>query len=60
MKSFITKMKSLIAAAAIILASVAPAAAQDHGWPRQTNKDGATLVIYQPQVTNLFLKGEFQ
>jgi hypothetical protein len=30
--------------------SSAPIASQDNGWPRQIVKNGATLVVYQPQV----------
>ncbi len=43
-------MKSFIAIIAVIFGFITAAVAQDPGWPRQVNKDGATLVFYQPQV----------
>jgi hypothetical protein len=45
-----TKIGSLVTVSALLFSFLAIAAAQDPGWPRQLNKDGATLVIYQPQV----------
>jgi hypothetical protein len=50
MKSLTTKIRSLVTVAALLFGFLTIAAAQDPGWPRQLNKDGATLVIYQPQV----------
>ena len=43
-------MKSMIGFVALILALISIAQAKDPGWPRQMKKDGATLIIYQPQV----------
>ncbi len=42
------KQLSLFCAIAVLL--VAPAMAQDQGWPRQITKPGGKLVLYQPQV----------
>jgi hypothetical protein len=33
-----------------LLAAIAPALAQDPGWPRQLARPGGTLTVYQPQV----------
>ena len=33
-----------------LVVAQAPVGTQDIGWPRQFTKDGATLVIYQPQL----------
>jgi hypothetical protein len=46
------KMKILIAAFLLFVASVSSISAQDPGWPRQISKQGNTLVYYQPQVDN--------
>jgi hypothetical protein len=43
-------MKSIVGFSALIVALAAGALAQDSGWPRQWNKDGATALTYQPQV----------
>jgi hypothetical protein len=45
-------MKKLIVASLLFFASVTAASAQDPGWPRQINKQGNTLIYYQPQVDN--------
>ena len=34
----------------LMLASAAPASAEDIGWPRSFEADGDTVVVYQPQV----------
>jgi hypothetical protein len=43
-------MKSLIVCTALALACISVASAEDPGWPRRVDKDGATLIVYQPQV----------
>jgi hypothetical protein len=42
-------MKWLVGSA-LVLAFILVARAEDPGWPRQVSKDGATLIVYQPQV----------
>jgi hypothetical protein len=43
-------MKWLITVGAVMFGFTVAAAAQDPGWPRSFHKDGATLVVHQPQV----------
>jgi hypothetical protein len=43
-------MRSLITVGAIFIGCITSASAQDPGWPRPFNKNGAVLIIYQPQV----------
>jgi hypothetical protein len=43
-------MRSFITFGAIFIGCITIAAAQGAGWPRAFNKDGAVLIVYQPQV----------
>jgi hypothetical protein len=46
------KMRWLITLGAVMCGFTIAAAAQDPGWPRVFKRDGAALVVYQPQVDN--------
>ncbi len=43
-------MKSRTARAVLVFSFISTVVAQDSGWPRQLNKEGATLILYQPQI----------